>query len=227
MPSATNVLLLVDPDTRTRQMIASQLVGVGRDILIADDAPAALQILAASLPRILMTELYLHTGEDECLIHAVRRDPRFSGTRIVAHTHRCLPEDREWAMRAGADAYLIKPTRPNRVRYVVGRLLTAGARRSSLTATCSAPMSRRPSLEEALREIEAGQLMETSTIVFGRSWWQGLTDVDRRGYRARARRAHINLRSDSMLGTHFVEVRGRQRDAVGLPTEQPESPYRR
>ena len=227
MTDATNVVLLVDPDPHARAFLASQLQSTGCEILQAGDGPTALRLASEGRVAILMTELYLATGEDECLIHAVRRDSKNRKTRIIAHTHRSLMADREWAMRAGADAYLIKPTRAQRVRYVVTRLLSDRGMRGAVTPTASAPMLRRDTLDAALLDIEGGRLSDTSTIVFSRQWWEQLSPPERKSYRSRAKGAHVNLRSDSMLGNHFVEVRGQARDAVGLSTERPESPYRR
>jgi len=48
----------------------------------------------------------------------------------------------------------------------------------------------------------------------------------RKARRKRAKKARVSLRSDSMIGTHFVEVRGPSRPEQALSTERPESPYR-
>lgn len=218
-------ILLVDPDPHSRALVATHLASTGARIVHADDGVTALRIAHDIPVAVIVTELYLAAAEDECLIHAVRRDAKLKRTRVVAHTHRGLTADREWAMRAGADAYLIKPTRAQRVRYVVARLL--GDRAAAPPRTPDARMVRRDSLEEALHEIEKGGLADTSTIVFSRGWWDGLSADGRQRFRNRARKAHINLRSDSMLTNHFVEVRGAARSNIGLSTERPESPYRR
>jgi two-component system chemotaxis response regulator CheY len=226
MPHPARIILLVDPDSQARAMLAWHLAATSARIMQAEDGPGAMRIASQYPIAIMVTELYLPTGDDECLIHAVRRDAKLKRTRIVAHTHRAATADREWAMRAGADAYLIKPTRAQRVRYVVNRLM--GDRpRLATPATSGAPMTRRDSLEVALAEIEGGGLADTSTIVFARVWWETLTPDERKKYRTRARKIGVTLRSDSMLTNHFVEVRGASRDSVGLSTERPESPYRR
>lgn len=225
MPHPARIILLVDPDPHSRRLLAWHLAATKARIMQANDGPEALRIASQFPVAIIVTELYLPTGDDECLIHAVRREPKLKRTRVVAHTHRAMTSDREWAMRAGADAYLIKPTRAQRVRYVVARLM--GDRPGTQAPTTDAAMIRRDSLEAALAELEAGGLSDTSTIVFSRGWWEGLPMEERKKYRARARKAGVNLRSDSMLTNHFVEVRGASRTAVGLSTERPESPYRR
>jgi CheY-like chemotaxis protein len=228
MSEPTNVVLLVDPDQRARALLAEQLKPLGCDILQASDGVAALRILSQRPDvKLVLTELYLATGDDECLIHAIRRERAFRKTRTVAHTHRSLPADREWAMRAGADAYLIKPTRAERVRYVVARLTTTRGANAAFPETSSAAISRRDSLDSALLELEGGKLAGTSSIVFSRVWWEQLSRDEQATYRKRAKKARISLRSDSILGTHFVEVRGPSRSDVALSTERPESPYRR
>lgn len=218
-------VLLVDPDPHARAALARQIESLGCRVLETSGADEALDLLRQSPVSLVITELYLATGEHPCLIAAIRHDDANRATRIVAHTHRSLAADRDWAMRAGADGYLIKPTRGSRVRYVVQRL-TSPQRRSMPSAAERGTIMRRDSLDAALEAIEVGALTDASCIVFGRAWWERLTGTERSAYRTRARRAHVTLRSDSMIGTHFVEVRGRSRENLGLSTERPESPYR-
>lgn len=225
MPRPDQCILIVDPDPRAREMLAKQLQPLELRVLEASDGPDAVSILALEPVRIMITELYLETGEDPCLVQSIRRREPTRDLRIIAHTHRSLGSDRDWALKAGADAYLIKPTRAQRVRYVVGRLATETP--VAAPPPNAGPFLRRDSLDHALADIERGTLTDTSCIVFGRGWWQSLTTAERATYRKRAKGAHVSLRSDSVIGSHFVEVRGRYRPELGLTTEQPESPYRR
>jgi CheY-like chemotaxis protein len=225
--SETVTILLVDPDTRARALLARQLQSDTTTVLQASDGTAALHVLGSTDIKVVVTELYLPTGDHACLVQAIRANPRLRRTRAVAHTHRCLPPDREWAMTAGADAYLIKPTRAERMRYVVGRLATVKGRNATVPQARSANIIRRDSLDAALVEVESGTLVGTSSIVFGRAWWQELPKSQQAAFRRRARLARVSLRSDSLMKNHFVEIRGKSRSDVGLSSEQPESPYRR
>lgn len=85
---------------------------------------------------------------------------------------------------------------------------------------------RRDDLHSALCGIESGDLANATCIIFAREWWDQLSPIQRRAFRKRARRAHVSLRSDSKIGSHFVEVRAGPRDDDGLSTEQLEAPYR-
>ena len=225
--SETVTILLVDPDTRARALLAKQLESVATEVVQAADGASALNVLGSVDVKVVVTELYLPAGDHMCLVQAIRANPKLRRTRTVAHTHRCLPPDREWAMTAGADAYLIKPTRAERMRYVVSRLATVKGRNASVPQTRSGNIVRRDSLDLALAEVEAGKLSDTSSIVFGRGWWQELPRAQQSAFRKRAKQARISLRSDSLMKSHFVEIRGNSRSEVGLSSEQPESPYRR
>ncbi|MGH7636577.1 MAG: response regulator [Gemmatimonadaceae bacterium] len=132
MSEPAMTVLLVDPDARSRSLLASQLSSIGCDILEVADGAAAWTVLESRAVKVVVTELYLMTGDTDCLIKAVRAVRSFRNTRTVAHTHRCLPVDRDWAMTAGADAYLIKPTRAERMRYVVSRLATTRGRNAAV-----------------------------------------------------------------------------------------------
>ena len=220
-------VLLVDPDVRARALLANQLASVTPNIMQASDGATALTMLGTVNVHVVVSELYLPTGDHSCLVQAIRADRALKRTHVVAHTHRCLGEDREWALTAGADAFLIKPTRAERLRYVVSRVGTVKGRNAAIPDVATGDTVRRDSLDAVLAEIEAGTLRDTSCIVFGRRWWRQLPKAQQTAFRVRARKARVSLRSDSLMKNHFVEVRGRSREQVGLSSEQPESTYRR
>jgi CheY-like chemotaxis protein len=222
---STYTVLLADPDARIRSLLAQQLASTGCNVLQAADGDSAMEIITQGDVRLVVAEMYLKTSDDDDLIHAIRRSKALKKTRTMAHTSHATAADREWAMRAGADAFLIKPTRAERFRYVVGRLTSAKGANATLPTTTTSSISRRDSLERALGELEAGKLRGASAIVFSRKWWDKLARGTQDKYHARAKKVGIRLRSDSMLGDHFVEVRGSPLDQA-LTTERSETPYR-
>jgi CheY-like chemotaxis protein len=218
-------VLLVDPDARVRTQLAEQLTTTGATVIEAGDAEAALRVVNEREIRLVVTELYLKTADDDELIHAIRGSKALKRTRTLAHTSRATAADRDWAMRAGADAYLIKPTRAERFRYVVSRLATTKGANSTVPVTSGSPLQRRDSLDAALADLEAGGLADSTSIVFSRTWWDALSAKEQNGFRKRAKRAGVSLKSDSVLGSDFVEVRG---SPIGksLNSERREPPYR-
>jgi CheY-like chemotaxis protein len=213
-------VLLVNGDARVRANLSDQLSPLGCTVLEAEDGDSAFRVLRENDVRVVLSELYLKTGDEKCLIRAVRRAKALRNTRTLAHTSHGTSPDRDWAMKAGADAFLIQPTRAERLRYVVARLATekrGGFPKMSGPSTRST-VARRDSLDDALLDLERGSLKGTSSIVFSKEWWTRLTPPQQTTFRSRAKRAGVRLRSDSLLSNHFVEVRGPSRAA---------SPYRR
>jgi hypothetical protein len=81
-------------------------------------------------------------------------------------------------------------------------------------------ITRRDTLEQALREVEAKALSGVATIVVSGRWWNGLSAKEREAYRSRAERIVIELRADERLSSHFVELRGDE-EGPPLSTEHP------
>ncbi len=69
-------------------------------------------------------------------------------------------------------------------------------------------ITQRESLTQALDELEAGTLAGISTLIVSRRWWSRLSVPERNAFRVRADRIGIELRADSAMSTHFVELRG-------------------
>jgi hypothetical protein len=80
-------------------------------------------------------------------------------------------------------------------------------------------ITRHVSLSQALDEVEGGTLTGVSTVVVSRGWWDGLSRQERSTFRVRAKRAGIELRTDSAMSTHYVEAHGK--DTGPLSTERP------
>jgi DNA-binding response OmpR family regulator len=125
-------VLLVDPDASVRAQLAKQLTASGCTVLEAEDGETALKVVNEREIRLVVTEMYLRAGGDDDLIRAIRGSKTLKRTRTLAHTSRATAMDRDFAMRAGADAYLIKPTRAERFRYVVSRLATTKGANSNV-----------------------------------------------------------------------------------------------
>jgi two-component system chemotaxis response regulator CheY len=214
-------VLVADPDARVRALLLSQLAPMGCVLHEAADGETVLRLLREHDIRIVLTELYLKTGETRCVIEAIRDDKSLRKTRALAHTQFSTSNDRDWAIKIGADAYLIRPVNPDRLRDAVARVANQTPRRSSRTA----PIARRDSLDAALKEKERGADSDVSTIVFGQAWWAKLSRNEQSGYRKRAKQAGVSLRSDTLIGSHFVEVR-RSRADEGLSSERAESSHR-
>jgi hypothetical protein len=79
---------------------------------------------------------------------------------------------------------------------------------------------RRTSLSQALEELEAGTLAGVSTLIVSGQWWAALSLKERATFRKRAGQAGVELRADSAMSGHFIELRGGE-SGPPLSTERP------
>jgi len=117
-------ILLVEPDSGLRASWRAGLQSMGFALIEAGDAESGLRAALASEVSLLVTELYLPSDGSRCLVLAARREPGLSRLKILVVTDRDTDDDRVWALKSGADAYLLKPVRLGRMLQVSARLAT-------------------------------------------------------------------------------------------------------
>lgn len=121
-------ILLVEPDALLRESWRVGLAGMGFQVRESADAGGALATAMRSQIDLLITELYLPTPAECCLVRATQREPALRNMKILVVSNHATADDRDWALTAGADAYLIKPVRLGRMLQVAGRLATSRER---------------------------------------------------------------------------------------------------
>lgn len=118
-------ILLAEPDASLRAQWSDQLSGMGFRILESGDGSTALTMALRAEVNLLITELYLSTNGDRCLVYAARQEPGLRRVKILVVSEHGASEDRQWALSGGADAYLIKPVRLGRMLQVSARLASS------------------------------------------------------------------------------------------------------
>lgn len=198
-------VLIADADPTVRRTLSSELCAMGLNVFEAADGGSALRTLQENDIRVVVCELYLEAAGERDLITAIRGNKSLKRTRTVVHTRFLKSTDRDWARKAGADAYLIRPVLSARLRDVVGRVATAQPTRK--------PTARghvRPSLDAALREIENGNDKKTRSIIVSAGWWNGLSRADQLPFRKRAKQAGVRMLTNARLIDGGVELRARR-----------------
>ncbi|HEY9226950.1 MAG TPA: response regulator [Gemmatimonadaceae bacterium] len=117
-------ILLAEPDARLRATWRVGLDAMGFAVREASDGATALRTALRSEIALLVTELYLPSGAEKCLVRAARLEAGLKRVMILVVSLHAGNEDRQWALAAGADAYLIKPIRLGRLLQVAARLAT-------------------------------------------------------------------------------------------------------
>jgi signal transduction histidine kinase len=117
-------LLVVDDDPGARELISGMLEGFGAHVSVAESGQAALSLLFAQRPDVLIADLGMPGMDGYALIEQVRAlDPDFGGlTPAVAVTAYASPQDRLRALQAGYQNHVAKPVEAEELAIVIASL---------------------------------------------------------------------------------------------------------
>jgi CheY-like chemotaxis protein len=121
----SRVILVVDRDTDTREILRAAFEHAGYRVLTAENGMQGLRLAFDHEPDVVVGDFPLDVPGHSPFTAALRRDPRFRGTPVLSVTARATAPELERA-RAVADEVLLKPVPPSVVLGVVGRLLGSG-----------------------------------------------------------------------------------------------------
>ena len=103
-------ILVVDDDFDGSEATESILTDGGYEVAVEARGDGVLQLVRASLLRLVVSEIYVPCSEGRCVVTALKHDRgRLPRLRVLVHSRHTAPEDLEWALAAGGDAYVGKP----------------------------------------------------------------------------------------------------------------------
>lgn len=104
-------VLVVDDEPDNLQLVCSLLEFKGAVVASAHNGTSALEMADAFQPNIILLDLAMPRMDGWEAHEKFRAKPDYAQMPIVALTAHAMPEDIERAMKAGFDAYIIKPFR--------------------------------------------------------------------------------------------------------------------
>ena len=120
-------ILIVDDNTANLKLASFLLTKRGYEVHSAMGAEAALQLLRAFVPRLILLDLQMPGVDGFELARRLKSDPRTQAIVIIAVTAFAMKGDEERARAAGCDGYVTKPidtrTLPG---LIAGHLSTRG-----------------------------------------------------------------------------------------------------
>jgi CheY-like chemotaxis protein len=122
-------VLIVDPNDTSRANLRVTLESEGYTVVESEGSDDALDIANRSEVALVVTELYLHTGDDRCLVRAIRQSSALRRTKVLAYTGHARKVDRAWAIEEGANGYVLKQNGPKRLLEVVARMARSRSRK--------------------------------------------------------------------------------------------------
>jgi DNA-binding NarL/FixJ family response regulator len=73
--------------------------------------------------RLVVSEIYIPCSEGRCVVTALKHErAQLPRLRVLVHSRHTAPEDLEWALAAGGDAVVGKPTASDVLLREVRRL---------------------------------------------------------------------------------------------------------
>jgi two-component system phosphate regulon response regulator OmpR len=124
LPDDALHLLVVDDDSRIRQLLSRYLVDHGFRVTIAGNAAEARQRLIGLSFDLLIVDVMMPDENGVALVRSLRET---MDVPILMLTARAEPESRIAGLEAGADDYLAKPFDPRELLLRIGNILRRSA----------------------------------------------------------------------------------------------------
>ena len=105
------------------KIYGSVLAFDGYSVEIASDGDAAIALMASGSFDLVVTDLYLQSVVDECLVRQIRARDFSAHLPVVVITGWTTDQHRRIAMNEGADAFFPLPLRPRELLNAIDNLL--------------------------------------------------------------------------------------------------------
>ncbi|MEO5722493.1 MAG: response regulator [Chthoniobacterales bacterium] len=105
-------LVLIDNDALSRALLSQCLTGGGWRVLEAETGEAGLKLVDEHQPNAVLCDLRTPKGNGFKVCRRIRETAQLKSTRVVLTGVSRFTNDRDTAMAAGADDYLVKPITP-------------------------------------------------------------------------------------------------------------------
>lgn len=115
-------ILAVDDSRTMRDMLRLALSEAGFSVHLAEDGVHGLEVLAASNPQVIITDINMPRLDGFGFIQAVRARDDFKGVPILTLTTESAPELKQRARDAGATGWIVKPFNKEKLISVIQRV---------------------------------------------------------------------------------------------------------
>lgn len=103
------IILYVEDNADNRILIRRILTAEGYQVLEAEHASQALEIIQQTTPDLILMDINMPDMDGYTLTSKLRREPSLSNIPVIALTANVMKGDREKTFEAGCDGYIQKP----------------------------------------------------------------------------------------------------------------------
>lgn len=148
-------LLVVDDEAKLLRAVAVTLRGEGYEVTTARSGAEALVRINEAVPDLVISDIRMPGMDGYKLARALRSNPRTNLIPVIFLTAKDERRDRIEGIRAGVDAYLVKPFDPEELLAVVANILGRVERTSAeLARLVSTAAGDEPSASSDLAAVE-------------------------------------------------------------------------
>ena len=155
-PNKTLRVLIVDDNRDGADALGLLVEALGNQVHVTYGGAQALDVATAFRPDLMFVDLLMPDMDGCSLVKRIRETPAFAQTKIVAITGLKDNEHKARAMKAGFDAYLVKPATLDAIKQIMGRVAPAVVPPGQSPRL--APMRARPNAEGRLPMDEARRI---------------------------------------------------------------------
>lgn len=119
-------ILIAEDDATSRAYLSSLIAQLEHEVVEARDGDEALQQLKTSRCDLALVDLIMPKRSGLELLRALRADPQLRMLPVVVVTAMNRESDRPWALKQGADEFMLKPVSLEELRRVIERHLQSG-----------------------------------------------------------------------------------------------------
>ena len=120
--SGSKLILTVDDSATIRDLLLSELSGLGYRVMQAEDGINGLEMLAIEPPDVIITDITMPRMDGIRFIQNVRGDERYKATPILVLTTESDPDIKDRAKRAGATGWIVKPFDPRKLAEAIRKV---------------------------------------------------------------------------------------------------------
>ena len=123
-------ILIVDDDSTTRKLLGLFLRSKGYEVAYAENGIDGLEKLGRENPNMIISDLNMPYMDGIEFVKSVRSDPARAELPILMVTTEGDPEERERALSAGVNGYLVKPVTAEvviqHIRHILKNMFAQG-----------------------------------------------------------------------------------------------------
>lgn len=119
-PGFRHRILVVDDNVDAAESLGTMLAYSGHDVRVAHGGAEALTAAREFSPNVMILDLGMPEMDGYAVARAVRSDPRFAATRLIALSGYGQPDDRRRTADVGFDEHLVKPVEHDVLNAALG-----------------------------------------------------------------------------------------------------------